>query len=69
MLENLGFTPYEQRLVPWIVALGVLAMMLCFSIFDYVDRNPSAVRSFSVAEASHEALPSPPEALRRLRQR
>ena len=66
MLESLGFTPHEQRLMPWIFALGVLAMMLCFSILDYVDKNPSTVESFIAADKSFDRT-SLPEVLRRLR--
>lgn len=66
MLENLGFTPYEHRLAPWIIAAGILAMILCFSFLDYVDRNPSRVRSFFAAEESNHPSPSFSEAVRRL---
>lgn len=67
MLESLGFTPHEQRIGPWIIALGILVMAVCFTLFDYSDRHPSRVQAFFDVEQNGGPAPALPETLRNLR--
>lgn len=67
MLEIMGFSPHERRLLPWFFTALVLAMVLGFALLDFVDRNPSRIHSLFVAEQTHDSLRSLPEAIRRLR--